>query len=900
MTLRQILERGVEKYASPPASIMQSPANPPSFSSSSPSLTLSGGSSSSLSSPTGLNTQRGPAIGAGVQPNKPPAATLNTNTLSLHQSPAAFAPQPMMSGGSNTAGRPQFQPSRNFQPLAPQIGQAADGFYRGARQGVRNMLGAVGNFAIGAGNFVVPGVAGVLAQTSPHKNVRDMGGEWLQQSLAGGRDALESFGQFVGVNNAWNANGQYVGAQAPQHLAQNRQQIKDKYFSNPNDQDLMNAWAGANAVSDWAASTIPTVATGQAAVNAAAKVPVLAQAGNAVKSTIEGSKYLDRPLQVASAVTGMPLHPAALPGGQLSAMTGPIQWAQGYGPPVAAAAAQRAGMPELAQTIAQAQQYMPMVAVDNAVREIVHPDAPEYIDYLTNPAAAKGTLPGLIAANFAAPQLEAQQQAAEQQALAAEQQALAAERQEFRQHIESAYPQQSLVNQVQRADNTDYAMTDAMLNDPAIKNRMQHGALPADAATQIVQQSGLVPPEDQAATVDAFSANAEPTPNAAAAVGTTQNPAPQQTAATDPAAEDPFGDYVETLKTAPAETKQQIEQQTVVPAVVEQIKPSITPEKTEAATLVATKPGTPEAEAAAAPARDQFITDQAGGDPAKPQDPGWYGQVLGMWDSMGPMGQAAFMLGVPTALIGLLSGDGLTGILGGLGIGLLGMGAGAMGMFGAGTQKSMGQLMGQLGGAMGYNVERDANNLMPGSDASKKFEADLTAAYLKDPAEAQKMLDARTAQFQPLEQLHGIHPGLAHSYLMGMDNGPATAEDAAKLYQQLAGQVAAARDPNFLHNQAGSKIINNVNNLKKTVPALLQFGKNLIQNYKTSADMNIAQKIAAKHMLKKASRCWAGYEPVPGKEPYSNNSCRPVGSKKKKQTGKERHHEKTKQGGATG
>jgi hypothetical protein len=32
----------------------------------------------------------------------------------------------------------------------------------------------------------------------------------------------------------------------------------------------------------------------------------------------------------------------------------------------------------------------------------------------------------------------------------------------------------------------------------------------------------------------------------------------------------------------------------------------------------------------------------------------------------------------------------------------------------------------------------------------------------------------------------------------------------------------------------------------------------------------------------KSARCWAGYEPVPGKKPYSNDSCRPVGSKKKK------------------
>ncbi len=32
----------------------------------------------------------------------------------------------------------------------------------------------------------------------------------------------------------------------------------------------------------------------------------------------------------------------------------------------------------------------------------------------------------------------------------------------------------------------------------------------------------------------------------------------------------------------------------------------------------------------------------------------------------------------------------------------------------------------------------------------------------------------------------------------------------------------------------------------------------------------------------KAGRCWSGYEAVPGKKPYSDDSCRPVGSSKKK------------------
>ena len=33
-----------------------------------------------------------------------------------------------------------------------------------------------------------------------------------------------------------------------------------------------------------------------------------------------------------------------------------------------------------------------------------------------------------------------------------------------------------------------------------------------------------------------------------------------------------------------------------------------------------------------------------------------------------------------------------------------------------------------------------------------------------------------------------------------------------------------------------------------------------------------------------AGRCWEGYKPVPGKEPYSNDSCEPVGAKKKKES----------------
>ena len=35
------------------------------------------------------------------------------------------------------------------------------------------------------------------------------------------------------------------------------------------------------------------------------------------------------------------------------------------------------------------------------------------------------------------------------------------------------------------------------------------------------------------------------------------------------------------------------------------------------------------------------------------------------------------------------------------------------------------------------------------------------------------------------------------------------------------------------------------------------------------------------NMKEKTSRCWTGYEPVPGKEPYTDGSCRPASVKKK-------------------
>ncbi len=60
----------------------------------------------------------------------------------------------------------------------------------------------------------------------------------------------------------------------------------------------------------------------------------------------------------------------------------------------------------------------------------------------------------------------------------------------------------------------------------------------------------------------------------------------------------------------------------------------------------------------------------------------------------------------------------------------------------------------------------------------------------------------------------------------------------------------------------------------------LGLGGYLYNRYKKKQEEEEEEKEATFKSAK--GRCWTGYEPVPGKEPYSDGSCRPVGSKKKK------------------
>ena len=96
-----------------------------------------------------------------------------------------------------------------------------------------------------------------------------------------------------------------------------------------------------------------------------------------------------------------------------------------------------------------------------------------------------------------------------------------------------------------------------------------------------------------------------------------------------------------------------------------------------------------------------------------------------------------------------------------------------------------------------------------------------------------------------IEMLKKFSPGIGATLLMGRDPN-LSAADAEKQYQFLT---------------------QNSDMIKALLPSMQQKGASAL--YDTTV---------------KGARCWKGYEPVPGKKPYSEDSCRPEGSKKKKKT----------------
>jgi hypothetical protein len=94
----------------------------------------------------------------------------------------------------------------------------------------------------------------------------------------------------------------------------------------------------------------------------------------------------------------------------------------------------------------------------------------------------------------------------------------------------------------------------------------------------------------------------------------------------------------------------------------------------------------------------------------------------------------------------------------------------------------------------------------------------------------------------------------------------------SQLSPEFGTTMLMGRDPNMSSGQGRQMydfLTHNRNIIEQLMPQL--------QN----ASTNGMKQGSALEFGKAAGRCWTGYEPVPGKKPYSNDSCRPVGSKKK-------------------
>jgi len=156
-------------------------------------------------------------------------------------------------------------------------------------------------------------------------------------------------------------------------------------------------------------------------------------------------------------------------------------------------------------------------------------------------------------------------------------------------------------------------------------------------------------------------------------------------------------------------------------------------------------------------------------------------------------------------------------MMGGLGMGALGLGAAGLGAAGAGY----------FGDGARRFVGQGANSLMGLFGAGK--DGDIMGQ---------------------IKQLSRLSPEFGVTMLMGRNPG-LSREEAQKMYEFLT---------------------QNQDSISKMMPAVTGAQTPVV---KAGAVIGTALKI------EKAARCWKGYEPVPGKKPYSNDSCRPTGSKKK-------------------
>lgn len=282
---------------------------------------------------------------------------------------------------------------------------------------------------------------------------------------------------------------------------------------------------------------------------------------------------------------------------------------------------------------------------------------------------------------------------------------------------------------------------------------------------------------------------------------------------------------------------------------------------------------------------------QANAPPEVQQDPqsfgAYIGQAMDTFNNMPPEAKAAIGIGLPMAVVSLLMGNGGLGstIMSLLGLGAAVGGAAYGGMFGQDAQKfvsqyvpqgtrGIGGLMAQAGGALGYDMPKGPVDLsaLRGKDPLGRLTADvgkrinegamskgrdmlsgLTGGLVAPSEKSNVDPRAELAKLDQLQQLTSLPDAVAIPLMMHYDPSIKDSTEAQQMLQNARLINAAATDPE--------------SNLGQQLAFIRQ---NLPQEEKSGS-----------YALKIANRCWKGYEPVPGKAPYSENSCRPARKKKK-------------------
>jgi hypothetical protein len=382
-----------------------------------------------------------------------------------------------------------------------------------------------------------------------------------------------------------------------------------------------------------------------------------------------------------------------------------------------------------------------------------------------------------------------------------------------------------------------------------------------------------------------------------------QETAPENTQQGIPAGQPGFSaQHLPDAENIPPETVQQLDDQAAQfandPAAKKTIEEALAdPNKAE------------ETAQAAKPAFEQQITEeysQTNPQPENPQDWGAWANGLmehvgQAWSNMGPMGQLAFGLGMPLGLIGVLGG-GLPGfLLAAVGLGAAGATGAIGGMFGPDAQSNAAELIGGVGTLLGGGGEQPemtpTQPQISSAPAQNANPQQASTPSIPAPPEAPPASQSQNNATQPAAQ-----PAVSSASPVALD--PATKQMATDIaganmgnlsatmtkYRPQLEQLAAKPDAEIksmfqqLDPNMRANLLTKINTAKSFLP---MSGLKPAEQAQLAPQFDrilklLREKNAAINVMRKAARCWSGYEPVPGKKPYSEDSCRPIGSKKKK------------------